>query len=131
MAPSAKPDLIQYAAGGVPLKRAILKRAAKVTVPFIAVERQPGETLDKRIQAALRCIITYGRIADGTRLPSSRTLAWVLGVSRNVILCAYEELACESWLQARVGSGTRVSGSRRIKHFVDPDGLSLFCVEQS
>lgn len=108
-----------------------MKRAAKIIVPFIAVERPAGETLEKRIQAALRCIITYGRVPGGTRLPSSRILAQVLGVSRNTILSAYEELASEGWLDARVGSGTRVSGSRRIKHFVDPDGLSLFCVERS
>jgi DNA-binding FadR family transcriptional regulator len=113
------------------LKRAILKRAAKAIVPFIAVEPPAGETLDRRIQAALRCILTYGRVANGTRLPSSRILAHVLGVSRNTILSAYEQLASEGWLDARVGSGTRVSGSARIKYFVDRDGLSLYCVEGS
>jgi GntR family transcriptional regulator / MocR family aminotransferase len=113
------------------LKRAILKRAAKIIVPVIGVERPAGETLDKRIHAALRCIISYGRIAGGTRLPSSRILAPVLGVSRNTILSAYEELACEGWLKARVGSGTRVSGSARIKYFDDCDGLSFYCVEGS
>ena len=113
------------------MKRAILKRAAKTIAPFIAVERPAGETLQKRIQAALRCIISYGRVAGGTRLPSSRILAPVLGVSRNTILSVYEELASEGWLDARVGSGTRVSGSARIKCFVDRDGLSLYCLEQN
>ena len=113
------------------MKRAILKRAAKTIVPFIAVERPAGETLDMRIQAALRCIIAYGRVAGGTRLPSSRMLSQALGVSRNTILSAYEELASEGWLEARVGSGTRVSRSTRIKYFVDRDGLSLYCVERS
>ena len=108
-----------------------MKRAAKIIVPFIGVERPAGETLDKRIQAALRCIISYGRVAGGTRLPSSRMLAQALGVSRNTILSAYEELASKGWLEARVGSGTRVSGSARIKYFVDGDDLSLYCVERS
>ncbi|WP_433549394.1 PLP-dependent aminotransferase family protein [Streptomyces sp. CA-294286] len=50
-----------------------------------------------------------GRLAPGTRLPSSRTLAADLGIARNTVADAYAELVAEGWLTARQGSGTRVA----------------------
>ena len=47
----------------------------------------------------------------GYRLPSTRSLAERLRISRNTVLSAYEELAAEGLVQGRVGSGTRVRGS--------------------
>ncbi|NSC23483.1 PLP-dependent aminotransferase family protein [Streptomyces albus subsp. chlorinus] len=59
--------------------------------------------------AALRDAIRTGRLAPGTRLPSSRTLAADLGLARNTVAAAYAELVAEGWLSARQGSGTRVA----------------------
>lgn len=58
---------------------------------------------------ALREAARTGRLAPGTRLPSSRTLAADLGVARNTVADAYAELVAEGWLTARQGSGTRVA----------------------
>ncbi|RKN39047.1 PLP-dependent aminotransferase family protein [Streptomyces hoynatensis] len=57
----------------------------------------------------LRDAIRSGRLAPGTRLPSSRSLAADLGIARNTVAGAYAELAAEGWLVARQGSGTRVA----------------------
>ncbi|MBO8202517.1 PLP-dependent aminotransferase family protein [Streptomyces smyrnaeus] len=59
--------------------------------------------------AALRDAVRTGRLAPGTRLPSSRTLAADLGLARNTVAGAYGELVAEGWLTARQGSGTRVA----------------------
>ncbi|UNZ17685.1 PLP-dependent aminotransferase family protein [Streptomyces sp. 891-h] len=59
--------------------------------------------------AALREAVRTGRLAPGTRLPSSRTLAADLGLARNTVAGAYAELVAEGWLTARQGSGTRVA----------------------
>ncbi|MEW2223259.1 PLP-dependent aminotransferase family protein [Streptomyces sp. NPDC006990] len=59
--------------------------------------------------AALRDAVRTGRLAPGTRLPSSRTLAADLGLARNTVAGAYTELVAEGWLSARQGSGTRVA----------------------
>ncbi|MFE1766160.1 PLP-dependent aminotransferase family protein [Streptomyces angustmyceticus] len=58
---------------------------------------------------ALREAVRSGRLAPGTRLPSSRSLAADLGIARNTVADAYAELVAEGWLSARQGSGTRVA----------------------
>lgn len=58
---------------------------------------------------ALREAVRGGRLAPGTRLPSSRGLAADLGLARNTVADAYGELIAEGWLTARQGSGTRVA----------------------
>ncbi|MFD9796438.1 PLP-dependent aminotransferase family protein [Streptomyces sp. NPDC059070] len=58
---------------------------------------------------ALREAVRGGRLAPGTRLPSSRSLAADLGIARNTVADAYAELVAEGWLTARQGSGTRVA----------------------
>ncbi|MGW5101089.1 MocR-like pyridoxine biosynthesis transcription factor PdxR [Streptomyces sp. NPDC004100] len=58
---------------------------------------------------ALRDAVRGGRLAPGTRLPSSRALAADLGLARNTVAEAYAGLVAEGWLTARQGSGTRVA----------------------
>lgn len=62
------------------------------------------------LEEALRRAVRDGRLAPGTRLPSSRALARDLGVARNTVADAYGQLVAEGWLTARQGSGTQVAG---------------------
>ncbi|MFE9439659.1 PLP-dependent aminotransferase family protein [Streptomyces sp. NPDC006602] len=68
-----------------------------------------GPGLRRGLTDALREAVRTGRLAPGTRLPSSRTLAADLGVARNTVADAYADLVAEGWLTARQGSGTRVA----------------------
>ncbi|MGC5361341.1 PLP-dependent aminotransferase family protein [Streptomyces sp. DT24] len=68
-----------------------------------------GKGLRNGLMNALREAVRTGRLAPGTRLPSSRTLAADLGVARNTVADAYAELVAEGWLTARQGSGTTVA----------------------
>ncbi|WP_431960223.1 PLP-dependent aminotransferase family protein [Actinacidiphila sp. bgisy160] len=65
------------------------------------------------LEDALREAVRDGRLAPGTRLPSSRTLAKDLGVARNTVADAYGQLVAEGWLTARQGSGTSVGDGWR------------------
>jgi GntR family transcriptional regulator/MocR family aminotransferase len=68
-----------------------------------------GPGLRKGLTDALREAVRSGRLAPGTRLPSSRSLAADLGIARNTVADAYADLVAEGWLTARQGSGTRVA----------------------
>ncbi|MCB5909532.1 aminotransferase-like domain-containing protein [Streptomyces pinistramenti] len=58
---------------------------------------------------ALREAVRTGRLAPGTRLPSTRSLAADLGIARNTVAETYADLVAEGWLSARQGSGTHVA----------------------
>ncbi|MFD7815811.1 PLP-dependent aminotransferase family protein [Streptomyces sp. NPDC059785] len=68
-----------------------------------------GSGVRRGLTDALREAVRGGRLAPGTRLPSSRSLAVDLGVARNTVADAYADLVAEGWLTARQGSGTRVA----------------------
>ena len=57
----------------------------------------------------LRRGILRGTLAPGARLPASRHLAEELGVARQTVVLAYERLAAEGYVRARMGSGTFVA----------------------
>jgi GntR family transcriptional regulator/MocR family aminotransferase len=61
------------------------------------------------LEAGLRTAIRSGRLRPGARLPSTRALAADLGVSRSVVVQAFEQLAAEGYLTTRAGAVARVS----------------------
>lgn len=71
---------------------------------------RPG-SLYGQVYDAIRNKIVRGELTKGSRLPSSRTMARELCVSRNVILAAYDNLLAEGYLESRHGSGTFVAVS--------------------
>ena len=68
--------------------------------------------LHRQAYRALRAAILTRRLAPGARLPATRALARELGLSRNTVLAAYEQLVAEGYASARVGSGTTVCETR-------------------
>ena len=68
-----------------------------------------GPGLRAGLTDALREAVRSGRLAPGSRLPASRTLAADLGIARSTVTECYAELVAEGWLTAQQGSGTRVA----------------------
>jgi GntR family transcriptional regulator/MocR family aminotransferase len=72
-------------------------------------------TLDKQgplyaqLYRALRSQILEGKLLPGARVLATRVLAMELGLSRNVVVLAYEQLLAEGYLVARTGAGTFVA----------------------
>jgi len=79
-------------------------------VPF-ALDRGGPESLAVQLAAALRTAAATGAFQVGDRLPSTRTLARELALSRAVTAAAYEQLLAEGWVTGRRGSGTYVSAA--------------------
>jgi GntR family transcriptional regulator/MocR family aminotransferase len=61
------------------------------------------------LEDALRAAIRTGRLAAGTRLPSTRALAGDLGLARGTVVEAFAQLVAEGYLDARHGAGTWVA----------------------
>jgi GntR family transcriptional regulator/MocR family aminotransferase len=71
-----------------------------------AIKRDRAQPLSVQIVHQLQEAIESGRVTDGTQLPSTRSLARTLGVSRNTVLTAYDELAARGFIRSR-DAGTR------------------------
>jgi GntR family transcriptional regulator / MocR family aminotransferase len=82
-----------------------------IMLPQITVDRSAGVSLHQQLGDQLRRLILSGELGAGTRLPSSRRAAAELGVSRNVVVLAYEQLQLEGYLRSGVGVGTWVPDS--------------------
>ncbi|MEP6634536.1 MAG: PLP-dependent aminotransferase family protein, partial [Luteimonas sp.] len=65
--------------------------------------------LHAQLTRALKSAMFSGRVGQGARLPPTRLLARDLGISRNTVLAAYEQLRAEGFLDGRVGSGSYVT----------------------
>lgn len=76
---------------------------------LVTIERDDPRPLHEQLEQALRAGIRSGRLAAGTRLPSTRALSTQLGVSRGVVSGAYGQLAAEGYLSMRQGAPVRVS----------------------
>ena len=66
--------------------------------------------LRRNLRCALREAIQDGRLATGTRLPSSRRLATDLRVSRGVVADTYDQLTAEGYLETQPRQAPLVAG---------------------
>ena len=87
------------------------KRSAFVTLAAIDLEVGSPVPLYRQLYAQLREAVLSRRLPASTRLPPTRTLAQELGVSRNTVVNAFEQLSAEGYLAGKVGSGTYVAHS--------------------
>ncbi|MRV73472.1 aminotransferase class I/II-fold pyridoxal phosphate-dependent enzyme [Duganella sp. FT92W] len=63
----------------------------------------------RRLYEAAKAAIYLQRLAAGSKLPSSRDLAGDLGIARNTVIAAFEQLAAEGYVFSVAGSGTYVA----------------------
>lgn len=75
---------------------------------ILELKRSGDMALHRQLADKLREAILRENLPGGTRLPSTRSLAGDLGISRNTVISAYEQLASEGFLTSRSGDGTRV-----------------------
>jgi GntR family transcriptional regulator/MocR family aminotransferase len=65
--------------------------------------------MHRQLYRELRDAVLSGRLPPGSRLPSTRVLAAEMGVSRNTVMGAFDQLLAEGYLEGKVGSGTYVA----------------------
>ena len=76
---------------------------------LVQLRREAPEPLHQQLEAEIREAIRSGRLEAGAVVPSSRALANDLGLSRGVVIEAYEQLGAEGYLDTRPGGATRVA----------------------
>jgi GntR family transcriptional regulator / MocR family aminotransferase len=96
-----------------------MKRAAAEIVPLLALDRAAAKPLYRQLYEGFREAILAGRLDAGQRLPSTRSLASELQISRLPVLTAFEQLLAEGYFESRAGSGTFVAHS-----LADPQTVS-------
>ncbi len=120
-----------------------MRRRQDLFIPPITVDRAAPEAFSRQIHRQIVSSITHA--PTNARLPSTRLLSKLLGVSRNTVLAAYEELAADGLIHGSPGAGMFVcvrnapsdrkglSRAIRAAHYPsrtaelpDPDGNPLY-----
>ncbi|HEY4805905.1 MAG TPA: winged helix-turn-helix domain-containing protein, partial [Paraburkholderia sp.] len=76
------------------------------------LDKESAEPAYRQLLQLMQQAILTGRLAPGTKLPSSRILAVDLGVARNTVLHVYDQLSAEGYVISTTGSGTYVADTR-------------------
>lgn len=85
------------------------KNPAGFFLPAIALDQRSTVPLYRQLYEAIRQAILQGTLRKGLRLPSTRFLATEFGISRNIVIIAFEQLVAEGYIESRTGAGTFVT----------------------
>ena len=89
---------------------------------FSSLEFNDSEPIYLQIENYIKYIIKNNMVVNNAKLPSSRDLSKILGVSRNTVIVAYENLEADGIVYTVKGKGTFVSKSKENHK----DGWNLF-----
>lgn len=88
-----------------------MKRLPKGFLPPVALDTASGVPMYDQLAEWFRRAILDGQLRPGQRVPSTRSLAKELAISRVPVLSAYEQLFAEGYLETFIGAGTCVARS--------------------
>jgi GntR family transcriptional regulator/MocR family aminotransferase len=80
---------------------------------LVELDRDSSTPVHVQLEVTIRAAIRSGRLAADSAVPASRRLAEELGLSRGVVVEAYQQLTAEGYLISRPGGYTRVAGGVR------------------
>jgi GntR family transcriptional regulator/MocR family aminotransferase len=75
----------------------------------LQVDRNRDIPIHRQIYSAIRGYILEGRLGPEMSLPATRSLAQSLGVGRNTVIAAYDQLLAEGYVEERSGLRTWVA----------------------
>src|SRR5215510_4320060 len=93
------------------------------TLNMVRVDRRQKAPLQLQLYKQIRELIIERQLKAGARLPSTRDLVAQLGVSRNTIVYALDQLVSEGYLRSRTGSGIYVEDLPGRNEHVWPNRL--------
>ena len=75
----------------------------------LSIDPSDTRTLQRQLFDQIRELILNDKLRSGDSVPASRALSEQLGVSRNTVILAYEQLLSEGYIESRPNVGTFVS----------------------
>jgi DNA-binding GntR family transcriptional regulator len=87
----------------------LVSRRLPLFIPPIVLDRASLIPLHRQIHRQIAQAIRGGTIDYTARLPATRVMAKMLGVSRNTVLAAYDDLAADGLARGKRGSGMRIA----------------------
>jgi GntR family transcriptional regulator/MocR family aminotransferase len=91
---------------------------------LVELHRENGVPLHQQLESGIRTRIRAGLLRAETVMPSTRALAQDLGLSRGVVVEAYQQLVAEGYLISRGGGYTQVADIRVVEPTAAPKTLS-------
>lgn len=85
------------------------RSSRQISLPFIKIDRKAQRPVYEQLYEGIRSAILRGVLRPNDRLPATRLIAEELGVSRNIVVMAFEQLVMEGYVQSRSGSGSFVA----------------------
>jgi GntR family transcriptional regulator/MocR family aminotransferase len=85
------------------------KTVSALDLSTLILTADDATPLHVQLYCQLRNAILERRLKPGVRLPSTRSLGGDLGVSRNTVLSAFDQLLAEGYIESRVGDGSYVT----------------------
>jgi GntR family transcriptional regulator/MocR family aminotransferase len=86
-----------------------VKKVPPGIFPIVSIDRKSATPLYRQLYEGFRDAILERRLRAGQRIPSTRSLAAELRISRLPLLNAYEQLVAEGYFHSGIGSGTFVA----------------------
>ncbi|MCB0197892.1 MAG: PLP-dependent aminotransferase family protein, partial [Anaerolineae bacterium] len=87
------------------------KHTAFINLGIVALDPDAPVPLYQQLYERLRDAILAGQLAAGMRLPPTRFFANELGVSRNTVVSAFDQLTAEGYIESKVGAGSYVASN--------------------
>lgn len=75
----------------------------------LSLDRSSHQPLPQQLVLAITEAIRTGRLEPGAALPGTRPLARTLGLHRNTVVAAFDELRAQGWVETSRASHTRVT----------------------
>jgi GntR family transcriptional regulator/MocR family aminotransferase len=104
---SASPELVL-------LIRSSSMARSRTNSVLVELDRAGRQPLHGQIEGSVRAAIRSGSLPRGSVLPPTRVLAADLGVSRGVVVEAYQQLSAEGYLVSRSGGYTEVAAGPAV-----------------
>ncbi|MCB2408708.1 PLP-dependent aminotransferase family protein [Hymenobacter lucidus] len=107
-----------------------MKAASPVTLPYatlIPLDRQAPNGLSQQVTTGVIRLIQQGLLPADTKLPGTRTLAALLGLHRQTVVVAFDELETQGWIQQVASKGARISSRLPV---IEPRPLPAGAVRQ-